>query len=88
MFINGGFTMKTNPVSEFWTTVADCSCEPNLFYFLKKKLVKQFRETINDSSETARAIDSNNTCSEISRIAEAEGHEDFAQAIGFAESAE
>ncbi len=80
--------MKKNPVSEFWERIADCLEEEELFLYTKVKLIHELRSMINDSTETAKSIDMNDTFLKIAEYAEKDGYEEFAEAIRFQEPEE
>jgi len=80
--------MKKNPVSEFWGRISDSLEEEALFLYTKVKLIHEFRSMINDSTETAKSIDRNDTFLQIAEYAEKDGYEEFAKAIRFQEPEE
>lgn len=77
--------MKKNPVSEFWGRVSDSLVEEEMFLYTKVKLIHEFRNMIDDATETAKSIDRNDTFLQIAEYAEKEGYEEFSEAIRFQE---
>ncbi len=72
--------MVKDPVAEFWKN-ADCLLDEVTFRHSIAKLIASFRETLEDDTATAQAIDGQKPMKEIAFWAEDDGYAEFAQIL-------
>lgn len=74
--------MAKDLVADFWENI-ECAFGENSFKYIAEDLISKARKQLDDSSMTARAIDSRKSCNEIAAAAQKDGLEDFALALRF-----
>ena len=72
--------MVKDPVAEFWKN-ADCLLDEVTFRHSIAKLIASFRETLEDDTATAQAIDGQKPMKEIAFWAEDDGYAEFAHIL-------
>ncbi len=72
--------MVKDPIAEFWKN-ADCLLDEVTFRHSIAKLLAAFRETLEDDTATAEAIDGQKPMKEIAFKAEDDGYAEFAQIL-------
>ncbi|GEM_PF-772649 len=75
----GKFMVK-DPIAEFWKN-ADCLLDEVTFRHSIAKLLTAFRETLEDDTATAEAIDNHKPMQDIAFSAEDDGYAEFAQIL-------
>ena len=76
-------SMVKDPIAEFWKN-ADCLLDEVTFRHSISKLLTQIRETLEDASVSAQAIDERKPMGEIASAAEQDGLAEFAQILRMA----
>ena len=77
------FGLGKDPISEFWANHETLIGETSYLYAVKK-LVKDFRKTLPDTSKIAKSIDNNDHRETIAQFAEEEGQKEFAKILRMA----
>lgn len=72
--------MVKDPITEFWKN-ADCLLDEVTFRHSIARLLAAFRETLEDDTATAQAIDGQKPMKEIAMWAEDDGYGEFAQIL-------
>jgi|SaaInlStandDraft_6_1057023.scaffolds.fasta_scaffold691782_1 hypothetical protein len=72
--------MVKDPIAEFWKN-ADCLLDEVTFRHSIAKLLATFRETLEDDTATAEAIDGQKPMNEIAFKAEDDGYAEFGQIL-------
>jgi len=82
--------MKTNqtsisdyPHAQFWELVPDAIHDERTLFHVVGEYLDQFRETIDGSNRTAKAIDRKESWEWMEKCAKEEGYDSFADAIGY-----
>lgn len=74
----------SDPIKKFWGSV-EFSLNENSFNFILAEMVRDVRQSIDGTSQTAKCIDRKEPISEIAKCAQKDGLNDFAEALRFAE---
>lgn len=79
-YYNEKFVKKIDPITEFWENY-ECLVGRTAFLHALERLLKGMRETLDDTSKTAQAIDRKDPYDKIARAADEEGLIDFAEIL-------
>ncbi len=77
--------MNADPVDEFWQGIELSRIDWEIERYLFFKMALQYRETLDKNHIIAQAMDKNEPWSAIAEYADASGHDEFAEALRFAE---
>ncbi len=75
-----------NPTEKFWKEVPAAIHDGQSLYYVVDSYIDAIRQTIDDSSQTAKFIDSKESWQVIKNSAQAEGLISFAEAVEFIDS--